>query len=58
MARSGYAPSSPIGDDLNVRYRIDQNNPDKWSGLVGMTFSLNMGTGVKAEAAFGENSQH
>ena len=28
----------PDGDDLNVRYRIDQSNTDKWSGLVGMTF--------------------
>ena len=46
----------PDGDDLNVRYRIDQNNTDKWSGLVGMTFGLKRGIGVIAEAAFGENS--
>ena len=46
----------PDGDDLNVRYRIDQSNTDKWSGLVGMTFGLRRGIGVIAEAAFGENS--
>ena len=46
----------PDGDDLNVRYRVDQNNTDKWSGLVGMTFGLKRGIGVIAEAAFGEDS--
>jgi hypothetical protein len=46
----------PDGDDLNVRYRIDQDNTDKWSGLVGMTFGLKRGIGVIAEAAFGEDS--
>jgi hypothetical protein len=37
-------------------HRIDQNNTDKWSGLVGMTFGLKRGIGVIAEAAFGENN--
>ena len=46
----------PDGEDLNVRYRVDQNNTDKWSGLVGMTFGLKRGIGVIAEAAFGEDS--
>jgi hypothetical protein len=46
----------PDGDDLNVRYRVDQNNTDKWSGLLGMTFGLRRGIGVIAEAAFGEVS--
>lgn len=41
---------------LNVRYRVDQNNTDKWSGVVGMTFGLKRGIGVITEPAFGENS--
>ena len=53
---TGLTGAFPDGDDLNVRYRIDQNNTDKWSGLVGMTFGLKRGIGVIAEAAFGDNS--
>jgi hypothetical protein len=46
----------PDGDDLNVRYRVDQNNADKWSAVLGMTFGLKRGIGVIAEAAIGEDS--
>lgn len=53
---TGLPGAFPDGEDLNVRYRIDQSNTDKWSGLVGMTFGLKRGIGVIAEAAFGENS--
>ena len=46
----------PDGDDLNVRYRIDQDNVDKLAGVIGMSFGLREGIGVVAEAAFGEDS--
>lgn len=46
----------PDGDSLNVRYRVDQSNIDKWSGTLGMSFGLKKGVGVVAEAALGENS--
>ena len=46
----------PDGDSLDVRYRVDQSNIDKWSGTFGMSFGLKKGVGVIAEAAMGENS--
>ena len=50
------ANAFPDGDDLNVRYRVDQENTDKWAGVIGMTFGLKRGIGVIAEVALGPDS--
>lgn len=39
----------PDGDDLYVRYRIRQENLDKWSGVLGLNLGFANGTSIQAE---------
>lgn len=39
----------PDGDDLYVRYRIDQQNADRWSGVLGLNVGFSNGTALQAE---------
>lgn len=39
----------PDGDDLFVRYRIKQENLDKWSAVAGLNVGFRNGTSVQAE---------
>ena len=39
----------PDGDDLFVRYRIKQENLDKWSAVAGLNVGFKNGTSLQAE---------
>jgi len=39
----------PDGDDLNVRYDVQLDNTDKYSGIVGLGFGFTNGMGVQFE---------
>lgn len=47
----------PDGDDLNVRYDIQLDNTDKYSGIVGLGFGFTNGMGVQLEWNRSANSE-
>jgi hypothetical protein len=49
--------SSPIGRDVDVRYRIHENPLDKWNAVTGVNWELSEFWSIVAELGFGTNRQ-
>ena len=47
----------PNGDDLNVRYDVQVDNTDKYSGIAGLSFGFKNGMGIQFEWNRSANSE-